>query len=151
MPRKVLIGVGIAAYPISGAGISWLYLQWALGFRELGWEVHLVENLRADMCIDNNWKACLFEASANRRHWEGVHQRFGFERDATLLVDGKSDALPALKRFAAESELFLNVSGHFKHPDIATPNARRAYLDLDPAFSQIWAEVSFMMPPSLCE
>lgn len=141
MKRKAVIGVGIAAYPVSGAGITWLYLQWALGFRELGWDVRLVENLRADKCFDVQWKPCAFEASANRRHWLAVMHRFGFERDATLLLDGKSPDFDGLQRFASDAELVLNISGHLKLPDLATPRARRVYLDLDPAFTQIWAEV----------
>ena len=36
MARKVVIGVGIATHPVAAGGNSWLFLQWVLGFRDLG-------------------------------------------------------------------------------------------------------------------
>lgn len=141
MPRKAVICVGIAAYPISGAGIAWFYLQWILGFRELGWDVWIVEELRSGKCVDANWKPCAFESSANRRHWESVLRRFGLEDYSSLLVDGKAVNFAEAQRFANDADIFLNISGHFKNRNLPTPRAKRIYLDLDPGFTQIWAEV----------
>jgi hypothetical protein len=32
----------------------------------------------------------------------------------------------------------VNISGHLRHPDVAPRFRRRAYVDLDPGFTQIW-------------
>jgi hypothetical protein len=138
--RKAVICVGIASHPISAAGNSWAFLQWALGFRELGWDVWIVESIASRGCVDANWKPCSFAESANRMHWDATMSRFGMRERSTLLVDGEAANSPEAQRFGREAEVFLNVSGHFKHDALATPRARRVYLDLDPGFTQIWAE-----------
>ena len=47
MKKRAVVGVGVAGFPEKAAGNSWAFLQWGLGLRELGWEVWLVESLRA--------------------------------------------------------------------------------------------------------
>jgi hypothetical protein len=138
---KVLIGVGVASHPLAAAGNTWAFLQWVLGFRELGWEVWMMESLGSDRCVDAGWKPCAFAESANGRHWRHVVDRFGLGDSATLLLDGEAANVRTAKRFAADARLFLNISGHFKAPGFRMPRARRVYLDLDPAFTQIWADV----------
>ena len=141
MPRKVVIGVGIAGHPVAAGGNAWIFLQWALGFRELGWEVWCVEELQSAKCIDTRWQRVPFAASANRTHWDATLGRFELDGCSTLLVDGDAPNLPEARRFAREADLFLNLSGHFADPQIVMPRARRVYVDLDPAFSQMWADV----------
>ena len=41
MPRRVVIGVGIADYPFHSAGNTWAFLQWVLGFRAAGWDMRV--------------------------------------------------------------------------------------------------------------
>lgn len=141
MARKVVIGIGVASHPVAAGGTSWLFLQWVLGFRELGWEVWCVEQLRSDRCIDAGLNPCGFPASANRAHWDRVMVRFALASCSTLLVDGRAANLVEAQRFAREADLFLNLSGHFDDPQLATPRARRVYVDLDPGFTQMWVEV----------
>ena len=112
MPRKAVICVGIAAYPISGAGIAWFYLQWILAFRELGWDVCVMEELRSEKRVDTSWKPCAYERSANRRHWETVMRRFSLEECSSLLIDGKAVNFADAQRFANDADIFLNISGH---------------------------------------
>src|SRR5690606_11928733 len=81
-----------------------------------------------------------FESSANKSHWERVLKRFGLESCSTLLVDGAAANRNELQDFAAGADVFLNVSGHFKLDQLSFPKARKVYLDLDPGFTQIWAE-----------
>jgi hypothetical protein len=138
---KVVIGVAVASHPLFAAGNTWAFLQWVLGFRELGWEVWMIESLASHRCVDEAWNPCPFPESANRRHWRQVVDRFGFGDTATLLVDGHAPNVRDARRFAADADLVLNLSGRLRIPDFHTPRARRVYLDLDPAFTQIWAEV----------
>ena len=140
MPR-IVIGVGIAGYPVSAAGNTWCYLQWILGFRAAGWDVWVVEDVPTAKCIDWQGASSSFEKSANLAHWERIMREFKFEGRATLLVDGESPGRQDLLDFAAGADLFLNVCGHFKNRAVMQGPKRRIYLDMDPAFTQIWSKV----------
>lgn len=139
MPR-IVIAVGIAGHPIAAAGNSWFFLQWVLGFQEMGWEVWLVEAIASEKLIDDQWKPALPGNSANERYWATSLDRFGLAKLATLLIDGKADNLAHARDFAASADVFLNISGHFRSKALEFPRARKIYLDLDPAFTQIWAD-----------
>ncbi|MBX7158651.1 MAG: hypothetical protein K1X66_09735 [Verrucomicrobiae bacterium] len=141
MAKKIVIGVGIASHPVSAAGNTWAFLNWVLGFREAGWEVWMVEEIDPDRCIDENWKPTPYETSVNRHYWETICNEFGLADRATLLRVGQENRCELAKKFAREANLFLNISGHFKNRTLAMPQAKRIYLDLDPAFTQIWSEV----------
>jgi hypothetical protein len=141
MKRKIVIGVGIAGHPLSAAGNTWAFLQWALGFKDLGWNVFLVEEISSKKAIDDQWKSVPFDQSANKKHWESVIRDFGFENTSCLLVDGESRDKSKLMDFAPDADLFLNISGHFKNLEVMNRCRHRIYLDLDPAFTQIWSEV----------
>jgi hypothetical protein len=137
---KIVVAVGIASHPISAAGNTWNSLNWALGFRELGWDVWLVESIASDRCVDAQWQRVPVEQSANLAYWREITARFDLQDRATLLVDGAAANLDALRDFAAEADLFLNLSGHFKSDAVQFPKALKIYQDGDPAFSQVWAE-----------
>lgn len=136
---KLVISVGIASYPISSAGNTWNSLNWALGFRELGWDVWIVENLNGKRCIDSNWKPALPAESANVRRWKEIVSEFQFENRSTLLIDDDAADLDAFRDFSNEAELFINLSGHLKTKVTRFEKALKVYQDGDPAFTQIWA------------
>ena len=141
MAKKIVIGVGIASHPISAAGNTWAFLNWVLGFREAGWEVWMVEEIDPNRCIDAKWQPAPFETSENQRHWKTICQEFNLTNQSTLFFKGKETESQTFKRFAQEADLFLNISGHFKNQTLEMSRAKKIYLDLDPAFTQIWAEV----------
>ena len=114
MSPRIVIGVGVAGYPQSAAGITWFYLQWVMGFLEAGWDVWMVEDIPSGKCLDAKGAACSFEQSINREYWNHVVNEFGLTGRATLLVDGRADNREALLDFASGADLFLNISGHFK-------------------------------------
>jgi hypothetical protein len=139
MPR-IVIAVGIAGHPIAAAGNSWIFLQWALGFRALGWDVWLVESLKSEKLVDAVWQPAQPGSSANEAHWRLTLERFGLSGQATLLIDDRAENLAEARDFAATADVFLNISGHFRSSVLEFPRAKKIYLDLDPAFTQIWAE-----------
>jgi hypothetical protein len=141
MPRRVVIGVGIASYPLHAAGNTWAFLQWVLGFRAAGWDVWIVEEVPANKWIDTDRQPTSPAASANLVHWNQVLDEFGLREQSTLFIDGQAPNLPELLRFARDAEFFFNISGHFHRPDVMRATPKRVYVDLDPAFTQIWAEV----------
>ena len=142
MPRRALIGVGIANHPLHAAGNTWAFLQWVLAFREAGWDVWMVEDLAGAKLIDREKKPCAsLETSANLAHWNATVDEFGLRGRATLLVDGAAPGKHELLTFARDAEFFFNISGHFHQADVLAAVPHRVYVDLDPAFTQIWAEV----------
>jgi hypothetical protein len=141
MPRRIVIGVGIASYPLHAAGNTWAFLQWVLGFRAAGWDVWMVEDIPSAKCIDRNGQKCAPGDSINLSHWNAIVKEFGLQDRATLLFDNQSPELAGLLRFARDAELFFNISGHFKQGEVLNAVQERIYVDIDPAFTQIWAQV----------
>jgi hypothetical protein len=141
MSRRIVIGVGLASYPLHSAGNTWAFLQWVLGFRQAGWDVWMVEGIASSSCIDAQGQKCEPAVSANLAHWNATAAEFGLKDRATLFFDGHSPELPSLLAFARDAELFFNISGHFQLRDVLGAVRQRVYVDIDPAFTQIWAEV----------
>jgi hypothetical protein len=141
MPRRAIIGVGIASYPLHAAGNTWAFLQWVLAFRDAGWDVWIVEDIASSKCIDAQKQPCAPAPSVNLAHWNSIIAEFGLKDRATLLIDGEAANKKALLAFARDAEFLFNISGHFHTPDVMAAVPKRVYIDLDPAFTQIWAEV----------
>ena len=137
---KIVVAVGIASHPISAAGNTWNSLNWALGFRELGWDVWITEAIASDKCVDAQWQRVPVGQSANLAYWREIVTQFGLTDRATLLIDGAAPGLDVFRDFCAEADLFLNLSGHFQSDAVSFPKALKIYQDGDPAFSQVWVE-----------
>jgi hypothetical protein len=120
----------IAATPRQG-GATWAVLQYLLGLRDLGCDVTFVEPV----------------ADAERERVEyarAVLERFGFTGHWAL-VDDDGDVVgmtrAELQRAAGDAALLLNVSGMLTDADVLERVPVRVYLDLDPAFVQLWHAV----------
>jgi hypothetical protein len=137
MPPKAIIGAVLARCPRSSAGHLCSVMNWALGLRSLGWEVWLVEHIGGEEVSEPDAGRA---SSPQEVYWEEVCRGFGFGDHACLLVNGRSPRLEAFRDFAAGADLFLNYSGQFKRLDLLGPRPLKCYLDVDPAFTQIWAE-----------
>ncbi len=137
----LLVGGSVAQRPGSG-GHTWVFLQYLLGFRRLGYDAVLVDRLEPDMCLDESGQPCEPERSVNVRYTAEVMARFGLGDRWAVLVDGGARALgmsrAAVERAADEAELILNVNGFVDDPDVMSRVGLRAYLDIDPGFGQMW-------------
>ena len=119
----------IAATPGQG-GAAWAILQYLLGLRRLGCEVHFVEPVRDEVVSD-----------ASARYCRRVMDEFGFEGRWALVPEGGDPvgmSRSQLCGMADDAELLLNVSGMLTDADVLERVPVRAYLDLDPAFVQLW-------------
>lgn len=141
MKKRAIVGVGLAGFPDKAAGNSWAFLQWGLGLRDLGWDVWLVESLQKKEIFNRAGKSCSLSESVNLAHWKKLLHEIGWDGQATLLAEGEEVEERALREFAQGADLFLNLSGHFKRPDLVERAGARVYVDLDPVFTQIWAKV----------
>ncbi len=142
MTVRVVVAGAIAHSPIKAGGYTWLFLQYVLGFRQLGCEVLYVEHLDAQDCIDADWQAAPFAASANAAMFGALLERYGL-RDSAALLQRDGEACIGLPRrdvlaWADDADLFVNLSGRFHLRDIMRAARRRVYVDLDPGFTQIW-------------
>ena len=132
------MGVVVARCPRSFAGNLCSVMNWALGFRELGWDVWITEHVDSHELEPPEAPG---KASPQEEFWKRTVKEFGFENRECLIVNGQSPQLDAFREFAAEAELFLNYSGQFKRLDLLGEKTRKAYLDVDPGFTQLWVEV----------
>jgi hypothetical protein len=132
------MGAVLARCPRSFAGHTCSIMNWAVGFRELGWDVWLVEHVDSSELEPSEGEGL---KSPQEEFWFETAKEFGFENRQCLIVNGESPDLAAFRDFASSADLFVNYSGQFKRLDLLGPGVKKAYLDVDPAFTQLWAEV----------
>jgi hypothetical protein len=144
MPRArdaIVIAGALAQRPARG-GHAWVFLQYLLGFRRLGWDVHFVDRLEPDMCVDDAGAPTSFRASANLRYIAEVMERLGLGDCWTLIYDSGGDVAgrprKAVADMARRSAFLLNVMGYLTDEEILGASPLRVFLDIDPGFGQIW-------------
>lgn len=113
-------------------------MNWVVGLRELGWDVWITEHIDGKE-IEAPLEGA--ERSPQEEFWHATAAEFGLSDRQCLIVDGKSPDLEAMRDFAAGADFFLNYSGQFKRLDLVGDCALKCYLDVDPGFTQLWAEV----------
>jgi hypothetical protein len=128
----------IAAVPHQG-GATWAVLQYLLGLKRLGHEVYFVEPLPAAALRPDG---APLDRSANAAYFRQVVADFGLERSAALLLEGtrQTVGLPYadLRRAAHRADVLINISGMLADEALLRAIPLRVYLDLDPAFVQLW-------------
>ncbi len=120
---KVVFSGMVAGDPGQG-GATWAVLQYVLGLRALGHDVALVEPVPSFAPPVVDYFSAVVEA---------------FDLDAALLCEGETVGLPYAE-LARGCDLLLNVSGMLADEVLLASAGVRAYLDLDPAFNQLWHE-----------
>ena len=137
----VLVGGALANRYLNGGG-AWVRLNWLLGLERLGCRVFFVEQIDPAACVDEEGNPSPFETSVNKRYFEEVMQEFGFGGSAALLC-GRGEQTSGLSladvlEIAGEVDLLVNVSGHLSIERLIKRVRRKAYIDLDPGFTQFW-------------
>jgi len=138
---RILVSGMIAGDPGQG-GATWAVLQYVLGLRDLGHDVFLVEPI-APRSIRP--AAAELGGSVNAGYFHAVSARFGLQGRAALLRQDTGETLGLPYRdivgAAETADVLLNVSGMLRDPNLRGPIPCRVYLDLDPAFNQLWHAV----------
>jgi hypothetical protein len=132
----------VATYPLGG--VSWDYLAWVDGFRRLGHEVLYLEDTGA-------W----FYHPAEQTFSDDAAPNLRYLSEAFAAIDAPDAAwavrtpdhayhgrnLASVRRFCADADLFLNLSGACWLRDEYRGARRTAYLDTDPGYTQakLWA------------
>lgn len=134
---KAVIGAVLARCPRSSAGHTCAVMSWVLALKSLGWDVWIAEHLESHELEPPETGHA---RSPQEEFWHDTAAEFGLADRQCLIIDGKSTDLVAFREFAAGADLFLNYSGQFKMLNLLGDRVARCYLDVDPGFTQLWAE-----------
>jgi hypothetical protein len=139
--RLTILFTGMIAGDPWQGGATWAVLQFLLGLRRLGHDVYFVEPVAAASLRP----AGDFVASENVRYFHQIVESFRLTGRAALLLAGTTQTIGLgyneLRVAAKRADLLLNVSGMLTDPALFESPRVRAYLDLDPAFVQLWSAV----------
>jgi hypothetical protein len=134
--KKVIVTSGWGAGYPEGGGMQWLNLHYLAGLRALG-----IEGFWLDMLAPP-------KPGAKRSTEDAIEssraqcERFGLDDHWAVLYDnqqvfGMTDR--QLEALCSDCDLLINLCGALKHDELLRRIRHRAYFDLDPGFTQIWA------------
>jgi hypothetical protein len=136
-----VVAGSVAQRPWNG-GHTWVFLQYLLGFRELGFEVLLLDRLEPDMCFDSANRPTNAEHSVNIAYLDLVMKAFDLGDRYAVFADGGARTVGLSRaqvlKDVARAALVLNVNGFFGDDDVLARAGVRAYLDIDPGFAHMW-------------
>jgi len=123
-------------------GAAWVPLTWVRGFRAMGIDAYLIEEIASATCVDDAGHAASFDESFNLAFFKHATGTFGLEGRAVLVCDGGQEtygAAPAdVAALASDADFVVNISGHLRSPAFRARTRRKIYLDLDPGYTQFW-------------
>jgi hypothetical protein len=134
---KVIIGSRGTSRVPDFAGSTWVRMQYLLGLERLGVEAYWIDRVKP---IDPLAYHHSLEYITARFH--RLARDFGFE-DRYCLVYNEGEKHFGLTSeqvagLCEEADLLLNISGHLPPSSPLNRIPRRAYVDLDPGFTQLW-------------
>lgn len=140
--RGIVVVAGSVANKPGRGGHTWVFLQYLLGFKRLGWDVMFLDRLEPAMTRDAAGRPCAPQRSANLRYVVDVMGQFGLD-DAYALTHDGGEPLAGLSRREVlertrEAAFLLNVMGFLTDEEILGCARRRVFLDIDPGFGQMW-------------
>jgi hypothetical protein len=142
MAESVVVAGALAQMAGQG-GLTWVYLQYLLGFRKLGWDVLFIDRLEPEMCTDAAGHPAPLERSVQLAYFVRVME--AFEVPFGLLHDGGREVIGLTREDLLErlrhSAFLLNVMGYLEDEALLTAAQRRVFLDIDPGFGQMWRDL----------
>lgn len=148
--RGTIIVAGSLAQRRGHGGHAWVFLQYLLGFRQLGWDVLFLDRLAPQMCTGAAGNACAAADSAQFAYLRHVMEWAGLGDCFAVLGDTPSGTLGASARQVRErvrgSALLINVMGYLRRDPLLEQAPRRVFLDIDPGFPQMWRELGLADP-----
>jgi hypothetical protein len=135
--KKVIVTSAWGAGYLEGGGMQWLNLHYVSGLRALGYEVFWLDVLgppkkgasrSLDMMVDGFRAQC--EQFGLGDHWAVLYDN--------RKVFGMTEGL--LRSLCGDAVLLINLCGALKDNELLRRIQRRAYFDLDPGFTHVWAQ-----------
>ena len=112
-------------------GHAWVFLQYLLGLRRLGFEVTFMDRVGQD------------EGRAEANYVASIMDAFGVEKYSIL--DDTAGVLAGLTRpellKQVHGALLVNVMGYLDDEAVLEMAGRRVFLDIDPGYSQMWHQL----------
>ena len=142
--KEVVVVAGAIAQRPGHAGHAWVFLQYLLGLRRLGYDVLFVDRLSRDMLgAREGWPPSPRDpAVAWLRDTMEAH---GLGDSYALLLDGERETIGVRRgdvaRRLGESAFLLDVMGFLGDEELLAAARRRVFLDLDPGFPQMWRQL----------
>lgn len=150
----IILVSGALANKYRNGGEAWTRMSWVLGLQKLGFEVYFIEQIAPENCVDAAGNSTTFERSANLAYFEQITKEFGLTGSAALLESraeqSRGLSLAQLLDLARDAALLVNISGHLTFEPLLQKIRRKAYIDLDPGFTQFWhadAALNFRVAP----
>lgn len=138
----MVLVAGALANKYQNGGGTWERMSWVEGFRRLGCDVYFCEQIALNSCFDTAGNHVSLEESVNLAWFRSVTEWFGVADHASLICEGSRQCagMPWTKlvEVAAASDLLVNLSGHLRLPELIERIRRKAYIDVDPGFTQFW-------------
>lgn len=140
-----IIVTGLVAQHHSLAGVTWDYIQYAIGLKNMGHDVYYFEdtgewpyNLDGGP-TGNDWVAD--NCKKNVEHLNSVLSRYGLQDRWAYHFPTKSEwyglSDARRKEIVRTADLLINVSGTLEKPENYRSVERMAYIDSDPGFTQV--------------
>jgi hypothetical protein len=135
---RIIIGGFIGLYPTGG--VTWDYLQYSIGLRDLGHDVLYLEDTgqySTYQASGQHWE----DATESVRYLKNVMEQFGFEdhwayRDiGSGLCYGMSEQ--SVKEWVRTADVFINVSAATWLRDDYARIPKKVLIDSDPMFTQV--------------
>jgi hypothetical protein len=139
---STVIVASVIATKCRNGGNARAVLNWVQGLRKLGVQVYYVEQIASQLCVDDRGETVPFAESANVAFFEHVMREAGLTEVSALIRDGGPQtsgvAYRELLDVAEAADLLLNITGHLTLEPLMRRIRKKAYLDLDPGFTQFW-------------
>lgn len=137
-----IIVSGAIANKVGNGGEAWVRLNWVLGFRKLGFQVYFIEQIERDSCVDAAGTVTNFADCVNLAYFKQIIEQFGLAGSAALIYENGEQSYglnkAKLEDIAESAALLVNISGHLTRAPLLCRLRRKAYIDIDPGFTQFW-------------
>lgn len=125
--RRIVVTSMVAGVPGQG-GWVWAVLQWVLGLRQLGHDVLLLEPVDRIQ-------------PATRAGFAKIVGEFGLGGAAAMVTPSRDSAgleFGAIAQRCREADVLFDIAGVLTGSELFDPIPARAYVDVDPGFTQLW-------------
>jgi len=133
---KIIVTSTWGAGYVKGGGMQWLNLHYLAGLRALGFEVFWLDVLGSPKKTAKHSPAEMVEG------FRAQCEQFELDEHWAVLYDGRETfgmKERQVRQLCGDCALLINLCGALKDEDLLGRAKRRAYFDLDPGFTQIWA------------
>ena len=134
---KIIVTSGWGAGYPEGGGMQWLNLHYLAGLRALGFEVFWLDILGPPKKHESRSPADMVDAFRTQCEQFGLGEHWAVIYDDREVFGIKEQQVRSL---CGDCALLINLCGALKNDDLLRRVKRRAYFDLDPGFTQIWAQ-----------